>query len=117
MTQAQQPQPSSTAAGPASAVAAITAADELVPTLDANKLDVYNVAVQFQVLAAGLVPREHAVLRDQLERASVSIVLNVAEGCGRRTRHDKARFFSMARGSAMESAAVLDLLQARSLIL
>ena len=116
MTQAQQPQPGSTAAGPASAVAELTAADQPIPALDAAKLDVYNVALQFQLLACGLVGKDHAVLRDQLERASVSIVLCVAEGCGRRTRPDKARFVSMARGSAMESAAVLDILLGRGLI-
>jgi four helix bundle protein len=62
------------------------------------------------------VGKEHAVLRDQLERASVSIVLNVAEGCGRRTRRDKARFYGMARGSVMECGAVFDILSGRGLI-
>jgi hypothetical protein len=47
--------------------------------LDASKLDVYAVALEFQLLAVGLLPpRRQAVLRDQLERASVSIVLNIA---------------------------------------
>ena len=85
--------------------------------LDAAKLDVYAVALEFQVLAAGLLPpRRHAVLRDQLERASVSIVLNVAEGTGRFAAADKARFYSMARGSATECGGILDVLLARKLI-
>lgn len=54
-------------------------------------------------------------LRDQFERASVSIVLNIGEGAGRRSRKDKARFYSMARGSAMECGAVLAILGARQL--
>jgi four helix bundle protein len=85
--------------------------------LDAEKLDCYRLAVEFQALAARLVPRRHqAVLRDQLDRASVSIVLNIAEGAGRVSPADKARFYAMARGSATECAAVVDLLWARALV-
>jgi four helix bundle protein len=85
--------------------------------LDAAKLDVYAVALEFQILAAGLLPpRRHAVLRDQLERASVSIVLNIAEGTGRFAAPDKARFYSMARGSAMECGGILDVMAGRRLI-
>jgi len=85
--------------------------------LDAEKLDVYRIALEFQAVAGGLVPkRGYAELRDQLDRASISIVLNIAEGCGRRSPADKARFYSMARGSATECAAILDLLGARGLI-
>jgi four helix bundle protein len=83
--------------------------------LDAHRLDCYRVAVEFQVLASALVPKGQAALRDQLERASISVVLNTAEGSGRRARRDKRHFYSMARGSAMECAAVLDLLEARQL--
>ena len=54
-------------------------------------------------------------LRDQLDRASASLVLNLAEGVGRRTPGDKAHFFAIARGSGMESAAILDVLGARGL--
>jgi len=39
-------------------------------------------------------------LRDQLDRVSVSIVLNIAEGAGRFSPPDKGRFYSIARGSA-----------------
>jgi len=85
--------------------------------LDAEKLDCYRLAVEFQALAARLVPRRsQAVLRDQLDRASVSIVLNIAEGAGRVSPADKARFYAMARGSATECAAVIDLLWARGLV-
>jgi len=50
-------------------------------------------------------------LRDQLERASSSIALTLAEGCARRTRRDRHHFFSIAQGSAMECAAALDILR------
>ena len=50
-------------------------------------------------------------MRDQLERASSSIALTLAEGCARRTRPDRHHFFTMAQGSAMECAAALDILR------
>ena len=50
--------------------------------LDAEKLDAYRVALEFQAVAVRLVPKRGcAELRDQLDRASISIVLNIAEGC------------------------------------
>ena len=85
--------------------------------LDAEKLDVYRIALEFQTITGHLVPKRGcAELRDQLDRASISIVLNIAEGCGRRSPADKARFYSMARGSATECAAILDLLGVRGLV-
>lgn len=89
------------------------------PLLDAEKLQVYRLAVQFQTLATQLVPRQRGVLlatlRDQLDRASISIALNIAEGAGRFAALDKARFYGMA-GSATECGALLDLLLARHLV-
>lgn len=90
-------------------------APEPEPVLDAEKLTVYQVALDLQVLAAGLVPSQHRVLHDQLERASLSVVLNIAEGAGRRSRKDKRRFYAMARGSACECAAAVDVLRHRHL--
>ena len=49
-------------------------------------------------------------LSDQLDRASISAVLNLAEGAGRSTPRDQARHYAMSRGSAFECLAVLDLL-------
>jgi four helix bundle protein len=108
MTDAFAPAPSHPSTAPPFAGAAL---------LDAEKLDAYRVALEFQALACQLLPkRGYAELRDQLDRASISIVLNTAEGCGRRSPADKGRFYSMARGSATECAAILDLLRARGLV-
>jgi four helix bundle protein len=86
------------------------------PWLEIDRLDCYRVAVEFLSCVPRLVPaRGSADLRDQLERASASIVLNIAEGAGRVARLDRARFFTIARGSATECAAVLDILRARRL--
>lgn len=84
--------------------------------LDAEKLDCYRLAVEFQSLAVRLLPkRGYAGLRDQLDRASVSIVLNIAEGAGRFSPADKARFYAIARGSATECAAVVDIALSRGM--
>jgi len=53
---------------------------------------------------------------DQIDRASTSIVLNLAEGNGRRTTKQRARFFDDARGSATECAGCLDLMVAKRLV-
>ena len=88
------------------------AADE--SAFDFERFDVYRVACEFQSLVPKLVPRRgYAALRDQLDRASSSVLLNLAEGCGRFSRAEKAQFYTIARGSAMECAAVLDVLSAR----
>jgi len=55
-------------------------------------------------------PRGRAHLCDQLTRASTSIVLNLAEGAGKHSKADKRRYYLTARGSATESAALLDVL-------
>jgi hypothetical protein len=55
-----------------------TIAETAEPLFDAERLDVYRVALDFQTLATTLVPRRgQATLRDQLDRASVSIALNI----------------------------------------
>ena len=44
---------------------------------------------------------------DQLRRASLSIPLNIAEGSGK-IRQGRQRFYAIARGSALECAAIID---------
>ncbi len=79
--------------------------------LDHERLDVYHLALDFLVLASKVIadlPRGRAHISDQFARASLSIVLNLAEGAGKRSRADKRRYYLTARGSAAESAALLD---------
>ena len=78
-----------------------------------EKLQVYVAAREFLGFAHGVVrglPRGEGELGDQLKRAALSVLLNTAEGAGRRERRDKAKFFNIARGSALECAAALDAL-------
>jgi four helix bundle protein len=76
-----------------------------------EKLDVYRVSVQFVAAAIAIseqVPKGYAGLADQLRRAAWSIPLNIAEGVGKPGASDQARFHAIARGSAMECGAILD---------
>ncbi len=83
-----------------------------------ERLEAYVVAREFLALAhevARKLPRGEAAIADQLERAASSVLLNTAEGAGRRASKEKARFFDIARGSAAECAAILDVLDVREL--
>ena len=81
------------------------------PILDHERLDAFQVALEFAAMVPALTKAARPALRDQLERASASICLNLAEGCGRRTRPDRLHFFAIAQGSAMECAAAVDILR------
>jgi four helix bundle protein len=74
------------------------------PPLDFERLDVYRCAIDFLALAVRITThssRGQSDLRDQLRRASASIPLNIAEACGKTGRADRARFYAIARGSAL----------------
>jgi len=82
-------------------------------TFDHEKLDVYRlsidyVAFSFQIARSLAGANRHA--RDQWLRAAQSIPLNIAEGNGKQSLKDKNRFFEIARGSALECAAIHDIL-------
>jgi four helix bundle protein len=84
---------------------------------DHEKLDVYREAIAFCAWAGELLNSiaAKAAAKDQLDRASTSIPLNIAEGNGKFSGKDRARFLEIARGSALECAACLDVLVARRL--
>ena len=67
----------------------------------------YKIAIEFHHGCRSVQMPDY--LKDQLLRASSSIALNIAEGCGRSTRKDQLRFFHQALGSLRESQAALDL--------
>lgn len=87
--------------------------------LDHERLEVYRFAIQFVVMADGIVenlPRGRAYLADQLRRAGASIPLNIAEGAGEYAPTEKARFYRMAKRSATECSSILDILKHLHLI-
>ncbi|MBV8214315.1 MAG: four helix bundle protein, partial [Verrucomicrobia bacterium] len=90
---------------------------------DHEKLDVYQLELRFLGWATEFLveladkpsPVTKRELRDQLDRASLSALLNTAEGNGRRQGKQRAKFFDDARGSAIECAACLDASVAKKL--
>ena len=84
-----------------------------------EKLIVYQKAITFADnicrLASGF-QRGFYFLADQLNRASLSIAANIAEGNGRFTSADRRNFFGIARGSVQECVPLLELAKRRGLI-
>ena len=85
---------------------------------DHERLDVYQEAIAFCGWVGDLLSNitAKAAVKDQLDRASTSLPLNIAEGNGKFSTVDRARFLEIARGSALECAACLDVLVARRLV-
>ena len=86
---------------------------------DHERLDVYQAAIQFILLSDEILaelPRGRAYLVDQLQRAASSITLNIAEGAGEYSRLEKHRFYRIAKRSATECAAILDICQKLNLV-
>jgi four helix bundle protein len=84
-----------------------------------RKLEVYQTAIRFLPLATGMadsLPPRYTAMAEQLRRAALSIPLNIAEGSGKSTGPDQRRFYTIARGSAMECAATIDACSALALI-
>src|SRR2546426_12740869 len=83
---------------------------------DHEKLEVYREAVAFVARLSAILEGAVRVgeVKDQLDRASASIPLNIAEGNGKYGLKDRCRFFDIAHGSALECAAGLDVLVAKA---
>ncbi len=84
-----------------------------------EKLDAYRRAMDFADQVSTLTARftrPSWYLADQLNRASLSIALNIAEGNGRGTPMDKRRFFLIARGSAFECVPLLGMCKRKGLL-
>ncbi len=90
-----------------------------LPSFDHERLDVYRIAIDYVAWSYRIAkslngPERHA--RDQWLRAAQSIPLNIAEGNGKQSLKDKNRFFEIARGSALECAAIHDVLFAMEVV-
>lgn len=85
---------------------------------DFEKLEVYNKARDYHrsiwQLVQECVPGQ--IERNQILRASLSKVLNIAEGAGRFTNPDKRNFYIIARGSVYECVVLLDVLLDKQLL-
>jgi len=89
-----------------------------MPQFDHEKLNVYQDSTTFVAWTDDLlesIPKSIAA-HNQLDRASTSVPLNIAEGNGKYTPADRCKFFDIGRGSALECAACLDVLVAKKKI-
>ena len=79
-----------------------------------EKLDVFRMAIEYVAWVVTVSLRlkgDNRHAQDQWLRASQSIPLNIAEGNGKTTSADRRRFFEIARGSALECAAIQDVVE------
>ena len=84
-----------------------------------EKMDIYKKSVLFLSHSESIIqklPKGRREFKDQLQRASLSIVLNFAEGYGKYSSRDKQRFYLISKGSAHECAAILDCMNILKLI-
>ena len=86
---------------------------------DFEKLDVYQIVKSQNLKVLSILKSNKSIdpyLMDQWKRASLSILLNLAEGTGRMAEQDKRHFLTIARGSVYESVAILGLVKDLQLI-
>ena len=78
-----------------------------------ERFEAYQISIRFLKIALHLVesmPEGYSVVKDQFKRAALSIPLNIAEGSGKHQVRERNRYYGIARGSAMECAAIFDVL-------
>lgn len=73
-----------------------------------KKFKTYQLAVQFYKQSSGLKLKEP--LKNQFQRALLSIVLNLAEGSAKPTAKDRRKFYYISLGSLREIQAILDMI-------
>ena len=85
-----------------------------------EKLKVYQKSIEFiefiEFIDEVIPSNNNISAHNQLDRASTSIPLNIAEGTGKYSNRDKCSFYDIARGSALECSACLDVLLNRKRI-
>lgn len=91
----------------------------MVNMFDFEKFPVYLESKDFYAKALKLfrTGKIDKSIKDQLRRASASIVLNIAEGAGKYSKGDKKNFYLIARGSTNECAAIIAILKTEDVIL
>jgi four helix bundle protein len=88
--------------------------------LNHYKLDVYKSARKLRLECYKILPKlpdsERFNLTDQIRRAATSVVLNITEGCSRKSDQERKRYFEMSRGSVIELDSCFDLIVESSYI-
>ncbi len=86
---------------------------------DFEKLDVYQKAKLFNSVVYNHIQTNKSIdstTKNQLRRASLSIMLNIAEGSSRFSKVDRRNFYVIARGSAFECVAIFDFMKDQKII-
>ncbi|MGO4709013.1 four helix bundle protein [Chryseobacterium sp. 2TAF14] len=82
--------------------------------LNHYKLDVYKSARELRLECYKVLKKlpleEKFNLIDQIRRASTSVVLNITEGCSRKSETERKRYFEIARGSVIELDSCFDII-------
>ena len=74
----------------------------------------YQLAIQFYNNSKNLYLKEP--LRNQFQRATLSIVLNLAEGSAKTSRKERRKFYRISLGSLREVQAILEIMNDKTLI-
>lgn len=80
---------------------------------DFEKLEVYKKAKGLNKEISDFLKENRQInnyIRDQLHRASISMVINIAEGSGKFSKADKRNFYTIARGSAYECVSLFEII-------
>ncbi|MFH1111817.1 MAG: four helix bundle protein [Patescibacteria group bacterium] len=80
---------------------------------DFEKLDVYRKAKELNKEVLNFLKENRQInnyLRDQLRRASISMVINIAKGSGKFSKVDKKNFYTIARGSTYECVSLFEII-------
>lgn len=80
---------------------------------DFQNLDVYRKAKELNKEILRFLKENKQIdsyIRDQFKRASISIVINIAEGSGKFSKADKRNFYTISRGSVYECVSLLELI-------
>ena len=79
-----------------------------------ERFEAYQISIRFiksALTLADTIPAGYSMIKDQFKRAALSIPLNIAEGSGKSYAADRRKSYNIARGSAMECAAICDVLE------
>ncbi|MFV1981317.1 MAG: four helix bundle protein [Rhodothermia bacterium] len=90
------------------------------PVTELEDLEIWQMSFElaqrvYDVTEVGPFSRDFG-MRNQIRRASVSSMSNIAEGYARMSKKEFVRFLDIARGSAVEVQSLLHLSKARSYI-
>ncbi|KQT24049.1 four helix bundle protein [Chryseobacterium sp. Leaf405] len=82
--------------------------------LNHYNLDVYKSARELRIECYKILPKlpesERFNITGQIRRASTSVVLNITEGCSRKSEIERKRYFEIARGSVIELDSCFDII-------